>query len=129
SEQTPARELAQRLSGTNEVVLLWHPDNERVEVAVRDRETGVGFALDVAPGRAIDAFYHPYASTRLPGPTTSTFEARSTTSREPDRPLAALEPDREVVVPRRVVSGQLPQAFDRLAVGAEVPTELLGEAG
>jgi hypothetical protein len=61
SEQTPARELAQRLSGTNEVVLLWHPDNERVEVAVRDRETGVGFALDVAPGRAIDAFYHPYA--------------------------------------------------------------------
>jgi hypothetical protein len=61
AERTPARELALRLSGTNEVVLLWHPDNERVELAVRDRDTGVGFAVDVAPGRAIDAFYHPYA--------------------------------------------------------------------
>jgi hypothetical protein len=57
----PARELAQRHSGRDEVVLLWHPDNERVEVAVRDRETGDGFAFDVDPSRAIDAFYHPYA--------------------------------------------------------------------
>jgi hypothetical protein len=57
----PARELAQRVSGTDEVVLLWHPDNERVELAVRDRETGVGFVLDVAPAAAIDAFYHPFA--------------------------------------------------------------------
>jgi hypothetical protein len=57
----PARELAQRLSGADEVVLLWHPDNERVELAVRDRETGVGFVLDVAPASAIDAFYHPFA--------------------------------------------------------------------
>ena len=57
----PARELAQRVSGSDEVVLLWHPENERVELAVRDRETGVGFALDVAPASAIDAFYHPFA--------------------------------------------------------------------
>jgi hypothetical protein len=60
SEHAP-RELAQRLSGTDEVVLLWYPDNERVELAVRDRETGAAFAVDVAPARAIDAFYHPYA--------------------------------------------------------------------
>lgn len=66
-ESTPARELAQRLSGTNEVSLLWYPDNERVELAVRDRETGVGFAVDVAPGRAIDAFYHPYAYAPVAG--------------------------------------------------------------
>jgi hypothetical protein len=61
SECAPARELAQRVSGTNEVVLLWHPGDERVELEVRDCETGVGFAVDVAPARAIDAFYHPYA--------------------------------------------------------------------
>lgn len=55
------RELAQRLSGTDEVRLLWHPGSERVELSVRDLETGEGFQLDVAAGRAIDAFYHPYA--------------------------------------------------------------------
>jgi hypothetical protein len=57
----PARELAQRLSGTDEVLLLWHPESERVELSVRDVATGAGFHLEVAPGSAIDAFYHPYA--------------------------------------------------------------------
>jgi hypothetical protein len=55
------RELAQRLSGTAEVLLLWHPEIERVELSVRDLATGAGFRIDVAPGSAIDAFYHPYA--------------------------------------------------------------------
>jgi hypothetical protein len=55
------RELAQRLSGTEEVLLLWHPASNRVELSVRNRETGVGFEIEVAPGSAIDAFYHPYA--------------------------------------------------------------------
>jgi hypothetical protein len=57
----PARELAQRLSGTDEVLLLWHPESERVELSVRDVATGAGFHLEVAAGSAIDAFYHPYA--------------------------------------------------------------------
>jgi hypothetical protein len=57
----PARELAQRRSGTDEVLLLWHPESERVELSVRDLATGAGFHLEVAPGRAIHAFYHPYA--------------------------------------------------------------------
>jgi hypothetical protein len=56
-----ARELAQRVSGTDEVLLLWHPESDQVEVFVRDVETGLGFRLDVAPGSAIDAFNHPYA--------------------------------------------------------------------
>ena len=56
-----ARELAQRLSGTNEVLLLWYPDNDRVELSVRELATGDGFQLEVAPGSALDAFYHPYA--------------------------------------------------------------------
>jgi hypothetical protein len=56
-----ARELAQRLSGTDEVLLLWHPENERVELSVRDVASGEGFCLEVAPGSAIDAFNHPHA--------------------------------------------------------------------
>ena len=57
----PVRELAQRQSGSDEVLLLWHPDSERVELAVRDVETGAGFQLEVPPARAVDAFYHAYA--------------------------------------------------------------------
>jgi hypothetical protein len=55
------RELAQRLSGGIEVLLLWHPGVEWVEVAVRDSRTGVEFQLDVPPADALDAYYHPYA--------------------------------------------------------------------
>lgn len=55
------RELAQRLSGTVEVLLLWYPESDRVEVSVRDRATGSGFDIRVAPGCALDAFHHPYA--------------------------------------------------------------------
>jgi hypothetical protein len=57
----PARELAQRRSGTDEFVLLWHPDGGRVELCVRDVATGASFQFDVPPGSAVDAFYHPYA--------------------------------------------------------------------
>lgn len=56
----PTRELAQRLSGGVEVLLLWHPAVERVEVAVRDARTGVEFQIDVPPADALDAYYHPY---------------------------------------------------------------------
>jgi hypothetical protein len=55
------RELAQRLSGTAEILLLWHPEIDCVELSVRDLATGASFRIEVAPGSAIDAFYHPYA--------------------------------------------------------------------
>ena len=58
---TPSRELARRLSGTIEVLLLWHPTIERVELSVHDLATGAGFDVDVAPADAIDAFRHPFA--------------------------------------------------------------------
>lgn len=58
--EEPARELAQRQSGTLEVLLLWHAQNDLVELSVRDLVTGRGFHTEVAPDRAIDAFYHPY---------------------------------------------------------------------
>jgi hypothetical protein len=62
TEQSAAgRELAQRLSGSDEVLLVWHPEVDRVEVSVRDVVTGAGFHIEVAPDKAIDAFYHPYA--------------------------------------------------------------------
>jgi len=57
----PTRELAQRVSGTDEILLLWHPEIERVELSILDLATGAGFHIDVAPNKAIDAFYHPYA--------------------------------------------------------------------
>jgi hypothetical protein len=59
SEST-TRELARRLSGADEILLLWHPAREQVEVSIRDVETGVGFQVEVAPGCALDAFIHPY---------------------------------------------------------------------
>jgi hypothetical protein len=57
----PARELAKRQSGTDEVQLFWHPESERVELSIRDLATGAGFHVEVAPASAIDAFYHPFA--------------------------------------------------------------------
>ncbi len=62
STQHAARELAQRLSGTDEVRLVWHPGSDCVELSVSDVETGAGFRMAVGPSRAVDAFYHPYAS-------------------------------------------------------------------
>ena len=61
SLRPPARELAQRLSGTDEVQLVWHPASNCVELSVRDLETGAGFRIAVAAKSALDAFYHPYA--------------------------------------------------------------------
>ena len=53
------RELAQRRSGTDEILLLWRSEIDRVELFVRDVATGAGFFIEVEPGRAIDAFHHP----------------------------------------------------------------------
>jgi hypothetical protein len=62
------RELAQRQSGGVEVRLLWQPAVDRVDVSVRDSSTGAEFQIEVAPGDAIEAFYHPYAyAARLEG--------------------------------------------------------------
>ncbi len=58
---TSVRELAQRVSGTDEVLLLWDPESERVGLLVRDVASGAGFHIEVEPGRALDAFHHPYA--------------------------------------------------------------------
>lgn len=54
------RELAQRLTGDVEILLLWHPDIDSVELSLHDLESGTGCRIEVAPENAIDAFYHPY---------------------------------------------------------------------
>lgn len=59
--ESTTKELARRLSGADEILLLWNPRDGHVEVSVRDVATGVGFDLEVAPGNALDAFHHPFA--------------------------------------------------------------------
>jgi hypothetical protein len=62
---TPAtllsRELAARENDGVRVRLLWHPRANAVTVSVEDARAGAQFDLAVAPDRALDAFYHPFA--------------------------------------------------------------------
>ncbi len=58
---TQNRELAARESDGVHVVLLWHPDENALTVSVEDARVGDRFQIAVAPDRALDAFYHPFA--------------------------------------------------------------------
>jgi hypothetical protein len=55
------RELAARESDGIHVLLLWHPRENTLTVSVEDARLGDRFQLAVAPERALDAFYHPFA--------------------------------------------------------------------
>jgi hypothetical protein len=55
------RELASRHSDGVQVQLLWDPAENAVTVEVEDSRLGERFQLPVAPDRALDAFYHPFA--------------------------------------------------------------------
>jgi hypothetical protein len=55
------RELAARESDGIHVLLLWHPRENTLTVSVEDARLGDRFHLAVAPDRALDAFYHPFA--------------------------------------------------------------------
>jgi hypothetical protein len=57
----PARELAARESDGIQVLLLWDPNENALTVSVEDARIGDRFQLAVAPDRALDAFYHPFA--------------------------------------------------------------------
>jgi hypothetical protein len=70
------RELAVRESDGVRVVLRWHPHDDAVTVSVGDARVGDCFQLAIAPDRALDAFYHPFAY-RHEGPTTSSKEERA----------------------------------------------------
>ena len=55
------RELAQRLTGTLKVMLLWQTDTDSLWVRVHDASGGDHFQLEVGPSEAMDVFHHPYA--------------------------------------------------------------------
>ena len=55
------RELAARESDGIHVLLLWHPPENTLTVSVEDARLGDRFQVAVAPDRALDAFYHPFA--------------------------------------------------------------------
>jgi hypothetical protein len=57
---TSFTELAQRANDGIEVTLLWRRRDGLVRVSVADATTGASFRFDVDPGRALDAFEHPY---------------------------------------------------------------------
>jgi hypothetical protein len=61
SPATHTRELAARDNDGVHVLLLWHPAENAVTVSVEDARFGESFRIAVAPDRALDAFYHPYA--------------------------------------------------------------------
>ena len=54
-------ELAARENDGIHVLLLWHPPENTLTVSVDDARLGDRFQLAVAPDRALDAFYHPFA--------------------------------------------------------------------
>jgi hypothetical protein len=58
---TDIRELAARESDGVNVLLLWQPRKNALTVSVEDARIGDCFQLSVAPDRALDAFYHPFA--------------------------------------------------------------------
>ena len=55
------RELAHRLTGSVDVLLLWKPESGAVELRVHDVLTAEGFEIRVPPADALHAFHHPYA--------------------------------------------------------------------
>ena len=59
--EEPPRELAQRRTGSLEVLLLWHPISNEVELRIHDTSKGEDFGFGVPLGEAMEAFRHPYA--------------------------------------------------------------------
>jgi hypothetical protein len=55
------RELAHRSSGGLEVALCWCEDSGRTTIEIWQAATEELFAFPVAPERALDAYYHPFA--------------------------------------------------------------------
>ena len=62
AESLPSRrELARRLSGGMEITLYWWAADNNTSIEVWQPDSGETLAFDVPPGRALEAFYHPFA--------------------------------------------------------------------
>ena len=57
----PRRELARRASGGIDVALYWSPLDNSTTVEVWDAASDETIVFAVAPERALEAFYHPFA--------------------------------------------------------------------
>ena len=57
----PRRELARRVSGGIEVTLYWSPEDNSTTVEVWQPASEETLVFAVAPERALEAFYHPFA--------------------------------------------------------------------
>ena len=55
------RELARRASSGIEVTLYWSALDNSTSIEVWQSASDATFAYTVAPDRALDAFYHPFA--------------------------------------------------------------------
>jgi hypothetical protein len=75
---TSTRELDSRVSGGQQVRLLWCEHDGRLWVSVIDTRTGAAFRLEVGEGeRPVDVFNHPYAYAAHHGIDTHTASERA----------------------------------------------------
>ena len=54
-------ELAHRVSGGMEIRLYWNADEDSTSVEVWEPASGELLLFEVPRGRALEAFYHPFA--------------------------------------------------------------------
>ena len=54
-------ELARRVNGGLEITLFWDGRDNSTSIDIRDASTDETTSFRVPPGRALDAFYHPFA--------------------------------------------------------------------
>jgi hypothetical protein len=62
----PRRELARRVNGGIEVALYWSPLDNSTTVEVWQTTSEETLVFAVAPERALEAFYHPFAQLAVP---------------------------------------------------------------
>jgi hypothetical protein len=59
---SPSRhELAGRVNGGLEITLFWDPRDDSTSIELHHAATDETFSFRVPPGRALDAFHHPFA--------------------------------------------------------------------
>jgi hypothetical protein len=58
---TSRRELATRVNGGVEITLVWDRRDNSTSIDIRHASTDETISFRVPPGRALDAFHHPFA--------------------------------------------------------------------
>jgi hypothetical protein len=58
---TARRELARRVNGGLEITLFWDAGDDGTSIDLHHAATDQTISFRVPPGRALDAFHHPFA--------------------------------------------------------------------